>query len=183
MTHIHHIIPRYRCKEIGIDPDFPENLIELTVWQHAAAHWDRYRRHGRSEDLGAVNLILERGVIDTSGENAYWYGKHHSDATKQKMSEDRQGEKNHTFGMKHSDATKRKMSKAAKGRKLSPEHIKHMSESTQGALHHFYGKKQTVKVKKKISNTLKGHKVSDHTRKKISDSLKLYYKILAEKKQ
>ena len=37
--HKHHIIPRYRCKELGIDPDFPENIVEVTREDHALIHW------------------------------------------------------------------------------------------------------------------------------------------------
>ena len=35
----HHIIPKYRCKELGIDPDFPENIVEVTREDHALIHW------------------------------------------------------------------------------------------------------------------------------------------------
>jgi len=37
--HKHHIVPRYRCKELGIDPDFPENIVEVTRKDHALIHW------------------------------------------------------------------------------------------------------------------------------------------------
>jgi hypothetical protein len=37
--HKHHIIPRYKCKELGIDPDFPENIVEVTKLDHALIHW------------------------------------------------------------------------------------------------------------------------------------------------
>ena len=35
----HHIIPRYRCEELGIDPDFDENIVEVTREDHALIHW------------------------------------------------------------------------------------------------------------------------------------------------
>ena len=37
--HKHHIIPRYRCKELGIDPDFDENIVEVDRLDHARIHW------------------------------------------------------------------------------------------------------------------------------------------------
>lgn len=45
MKHMHHIIP----KHLG-GTDDPENLIELTVEQHAEAHKILYEQHGRWED-------------------------------------------------------------------------------------------------------------------------------------
>ena len=39
VMHKHHIVPRYRCKELGIDPDFEENIVEVTREQHALIHW------------------------------------------------------------------------------------------------------------------------------------------------
>ena len=40
--HRHHIVPRYRCKELGIDPDFDDNLIDITRLIHAEIHWGYY---------------------------------------------------------------------------------------------------------------------------------------------
>lgn len=37
--HKHHIIPRYRCKELGIDPDFEDNIVEVDRLDHARIHW------------------------------------------------------------------------------------------------------------------------------------------------
>ena len=76
-----------------------------------------------------------------SGENAYWYGKRHSEETKEKMSEAQSGE-NHPKGMlgkHHSDETKQKM-----------------SETKKGENHPFYGKKHSEKSKRKISEANKG---------------------------
>jgi len=39
VMHKHHIVPRYRCEELGIDPDFEENIVEVTREQHALIHW------------------------------------------------------------------------------------------------------------------------------------------------
>lgn len=52
MKHIHHIIP----KHMG-GTDNPENLIELTREEHAAAHLKLYEDYGKKEDLGAFYLL------------------------------------------------------------------------------------------------------------------------------
>jgi hypothetical protein len=36
--HKHHIIPVYHCKELGIDPDFDENIVEVDRLDHARIH-------------------------------------------------------------------------------------------------------------------------------------------------
>ena len=79
-----HIIPRYRCKEIGIDPDFPENLIRLTEKEHAQVHYEWWLKFGRKEDLNGCKTFIGCSVIDgidISGENAPFYGRTHTEET------------------------------------------------------------------------------------------------------
>lgn len=57
MKHIHHIIP----KHLG-GTDDPENLVELTVEEHAEAHRVLYEQHGRWEDYLAWQGLA--GLID-----------------------------------------------------------------------------------------------------------------------
>ena len=45
MKHLHHIVP----KHLG-GTDEPENLVELTIEEHAEAHRQLYEQHGRWED-------------------------------------------------------------------------------------------------------------------------------------
>ena len=95
--HKHHIIPRYKCEELGIDPDFDDNLVEVTREQHALIHWG-YKCNdlspllevcnppqnvidmiplGDNRDMWAAQLLAEGeiGGIDTSGENSpMWKG-------------------------------------------------------------------------------------------------------------
>ena len=54
--HNHHIVPKYRCKEIGIDPDFPENIIRLTRLEHGQAHYERWLKHKDPRDLSAAQI-------------------------------------------------------------------------------------------------------------------------------
>jgi len=95
--HKHHIIPRYKCKELGIDPDFDDNLVEVTREQHAIIHWG-YKCNdlspllevcnppqnvidiiplGDNRDMWAAQLLAEGEIdgIDISGENhPMWKG-------------------------------------------------------------------------------------------------------------
>lgn len=52
LKHIHHIIPRH----MG-GTDDPENLIELTLAEHAMAHLKLYEEHGKRQDLWAYKLL------------------------------------------------------------------------------------------------------------------------------
>ena len=115
--HNHHIIPKYRCKELGIDPDFdPLNIIRLTRLEHGQAHYERWLKHKDPRDLGAAQ-VLARGEIDgipiLSGENHPMWGKKQSEYQKKRMSEVQSGKI-------VSEETRKKMSKAQKSRKRDP---------------------------------------------------------------
>ena len=94
----HHIIPRYRCEELGIDPDFDENIVEVTREDHALIHWGYKcndleplfehitpaqwiidlipREDNRDAGAAVLNARGEIDDIDMSGENspAYKHG-------------------------------------------------------------------------------------------------------------
>jgi hypothetical protein len=142
--HNHHIIPKYRCKEIGIDPDFPENIIRLTRTEHSAAHYHRWIKFGRYEDLWAVSIISkgEMDGLDTSGDKNPFYGKKHSAESRKKMSDASSGEKNYFYGKSLSEDHKKKISESKKGEKncwygksFSEEHRKNMSDAKKGVPH------------------------------------------------
>ena len=100
--HTHHIVPRYRCKEIGIDPDFPENLIRLTEKEHGQAHYERWLKHKRKEDLWAA-IVIGKSQIDghsTKGKNNAMWGK--------------RGKDSHLFGTHRSLKVKEKISATQK---------------------------------------------------------------------
>jgi hypothetical protein len=104
--HKHHIIPVYHCKELGIDPDFDENIVEVDRIDHARIHWgykcddleplfeyitpaqwiiDLIPR-GDNRDVGAAVLTAkgELDEIDMSGENNPMYGKIITPETREK---------------------------------------------------------------------------------------------------
>ncbi len=153
--HNHHIIPKYRCKEIGIDPDFPENIIRITRAEHAEAHYHRWLKHKDRRDLGAA-VILTKGEIDgldTSGDKNPFYGKKHSSETRKKLSDASSGEKNYFYG-----------------KSLSEDHKKKLSESKKGEKHYLYGKHHSEETRKKISLANKGRTHTEESKKKMSES-------------
>lgn len=108
-----------------------------------------------------------------------------SDKTKAKMSESRTGNKNPFFGKKHSELTKQKMSNARKNRKEYTDEQKLKISQAISTAHK--GKKRSAETieKIKISNTGKKRtketceklsecrrNISDETRRKMSESAK-----------
>ena len=179
--HKHHIIPRYKCEELGIDPDFPENIVEVTRLDHARIHWgykcddleplfeyitpaqwiiDLIPR-GDNRDSGAAVLTARNEIdgIDLSGENNPMYGKKHSPETRKKIGKnhkDMSGENNPFYGKTHSLETKKKISETNSGRKHTEESKKKISEAMSGENNPFYGKTHTEEVRKKLSETNSG---------------------------
>jgi hypothetical protein len=172
--HNHHIIPRYRCKEIGIDPEFPENLIRLTEQEHAQAHYERWLRYQRKEDLWAA-ILLGKGVIeglDQSGENSYWYGREKPPEMRAKISKTlKEKWKNGSFKNRLSEEGRKRISEAAKGRVWTEEQRKKASEAQMGEKNSQYGKPKSPETKAKMrAATLRN--MTPETRKKISEGVK-----------
>ena len=120
--------------------------------------------------------------IAQTGEKNGFYGKTHSDETKEILSTYR-GEKAYMYGKNHSDETKKKISLIKTGQTHSDETKKKISDSLKGKMtgekNPFYGKKHSDETKKKISlnNGAKTKKVKiDNI---IYDSLKLAYTSLS----
>ena len=132
-THTHRIIPGHLGGEYT-----PENTVELTIEQHARAHWVEWMLEGRDEDriawqvlsgkIGREELTIERarlgGSANTEAQQLH-RSKPASEEKKQKIREYRTGR---SWG-KHSEETKRKMSEARRGRKLTEEHKRKLSEA------------------------------------------------------
>ena len=105
-----------------------------------------------------------------------------SEKTRQKMRESALGENNHFFGKHHSDESKKRISEAKKinqskpwlGKKRSEETKEKISRSLLGRV----GKKHTEESRLKLSLAHTGKKQnppSDETRKKLSESMKLIW--------
>ena len=193
-THKHHIIPRHAG---GTDDS--NNLVELTVEDHAIAHKVLYGLYGRWQDKvawqGLSGIIGKEEIIretqSASKKGKVWYnngsesiltfegeqpkgfirGRKLSEETKAKISAARKGKK----GKPHSEESKAKISAANKGKKgkpLSEEHKAKISAANKG-------KPLSEETKAKLSASLKdnipwnkGRKLSEEHKAKLSASLK-----------
>ena len=99
---------------------------------------------------------LER---DMSGENNPFYGKHHTEESKEKNRQAHLGKplseetKAKLRGKHHSEETRAKMSESHKGKKLSPETCAKISAAKSGKNHHMYGKHHSEETKAKMRAT------------------------------
>ena len=112
--HKHHIIPRH----MG-GTDDPDNLIELTVEEHAEAHRKLYEEHGRWQDKlawkalsGQVSSAEISQIARKEAMKERW--------TEEAREEQRQkwtGERNPMYGKTTTQKQKDAVSKAMKGKK------------------------------------------------------------------
>jgi hypothetical protein len=148
--HKHHIIPTHAG-----GTDTPDNLIRLTVEEHAEAHRLLYEEHGRWQDKFAWKCLA--GHIGKEEIIRELQSRPPSALTRKRMSEAQKGKK-------HTEETRRKISEAQKyrspesnkkigdalrGRKLSGETCKRMSRGQTGRVH-------TEETRRKISEAQKG---------------------------
>lgn len=143
--------------------------------------------------------ISEKKKGKKVGPNNPFYGKHHTDETKQKIKANNSWyrpteeiRKKISEGVRRnppkiirkpvSPETRKKMSEAGKGRKLSPEHIEkirqrnlgsHVSDETKEKLRQAnLGKHHSEETRKKIALLSKGRHHSEETRQKMKISNK-----------
>ena len=191
IKHKHHIIP----KHMG-GTDDPNNLVELTIEEHAEAHRILYEQHGRWQDRvawqGLAGLvghdeILKEMNAARRGAGHPFYGKKRSIETKQKISkaltghtvseETRKLWKEQRKGRTVSEETRQKISAGNKGKVISEEHLavlrqpkseEHKQKISSGNK----GKIRSEENKQKNRVARLGKIASVETRKKISDALK-----------
>ena len=124
MKHKHHIIPRH----LG-GTDDPSNIVHLTIEEHANAHKELYKKHGRWQDRLA------------------WLGLSGQIGKEEMIMEIFKNRKNR-LGAVLSDETKEKIRMAKKGVKLSEEHKKKI---TKGLMGHVQPQSQKDKVAEALS--------------------------------
>ena len=113
---------------------------------------------------------------DVRGEKSPWYGKHHKQETKDKISSARKGkyagEKNPMYEKHHTQESKDKMSKSHKGKQLKQETKDKISKANSGENNPNYGKHLSQETKDKMSKSHKGKKLTQETKDKMSKSRK-----------
>lgn len=101
-----------------------KDLVE--VWDiHHRKEDEGYSRQ-ELKDMGmyykrpAIELVFltrsEHLSLHMKGKKSSYYGKHHSEKTKKKLSEAMKGEKHPMYGKKHTEESRRKMSEVHKGK-------------------------------------------------------------------
>jgi len=117
---------------------------------------DALKKAGLYYNRPASELIFlshnEHTQLHKKGENHPFYGKHHSEEAKHKISKAKKGENNSMYGKHLSVETKKKISKANKGKK-NPMYNKHHSEE----------------AKQKMSEAKKGKHLSEEHKQKIKN--------------
>lgn len=205
----HHVFPR----SVYGKNDY---IVKLTPRQHYVAHALLYKAfksrygsnhpktfkmmcafnamHSKSQEYKYVNSRLyERLRRDfsesISGANNPFYGKTHTEETKQKMRKPKpgiRGENHYLFGKTMLDEVKKKISKTKTGQKrihpMSDSHRKKLSESKSGENHPMFGRhgennpryglrhSEEAKEKMRVSSTGKLH--SEETKIKIGAASK-----------
>lgn len=148
--HKHHIVPRcwFKMNNLPID-NSDDNLVLLSYEDHIKVHKLAILCSDTKEMASKMGYAVHRLL------KGQFKGIHHTEETKQKMSETHKGR---TF----SDESRRKMSEAAKNKVLSEEHRRKISEATRGKNNPMYGKQHTDAQRKKMSESLKGQNKGTH---------------------
>lgn len=128
--------------------------------------WDIHHLDGNKLNNNINNLVILTHAEHTILHKPH-FGHHHSEETKQKLSDSHKGNKSH-LGYSHSEETKRKISLSKTGKCV-------------GMNNPFYGKKHSEETRKKISEAGKGRLHSEETKKKMKEAQKLRWKKILNK--
>lgn len=145
MKHLHHILPKY----LG-GTDDPQNLIELTVEEHAEAHRLLYEEHGNWQDYCAWQALSGR------------IGKEEILRMKQGMA---------NKGRKRTPEQIERMKAAVKIRNERWKTDGTLERANKKRSESHTGKKKSEEYWKKWSAIRKGHVVTDETKEKIRNTL------------
>ena len=127
MKHIHHIIP----KHMG-GTDDPNNLVELTVEEHAEAHRKLYEQYGHWQDKIAYDMLSGQIGLDDAiqaARGAANRGKKRSPETIAKLKESCRLRTERQRADGTLDRANKKRSEAHKGKKKSAEHMENWKKA------------------------------------------------------
>lgn len=152
MKHKHHIIPEH----IGGTND-PENLVELSVEEHAAAHKELWEQHGRWQDYvawqGLSGQIGKEEIIRLIQINAN-KGKKASEETRKRLSESHKGK---TQNIDTIEKRRKKLIGQVRNFQDKEMWKQNLSTSLTGRKSSFEGKVHTEESKEKNRLSHLGH--------------------------
>ena len=139
-----------------------DNSIKISAKKFTNYQIECNECHNLSQMKGNVltktskQIFLCRSCRNKGERNGY-YGKHHTEETKQKISESLKGEKNSFYGKHHTEETKQKISENNKGR-LKGENNPMYAINVYEYIKQRDGEDAVIKLKQKISESVKGEK-------------------------
>lgn len=160
------------------DATFDLDLLEVYYISKYNSYKDGYNCTVGGE--GAKGVIMseehKKKLSEAlSGENNPFYGKHHTEETKRKLSEAKIGkmigENNPMFGKTHTEESRKKIREAKIGKHLSEATKRKLSEALSGENGPFYGKHHTEEAKRKNREAHIGKTHTEETLKKLSEAL------------
>lgn len=113
----------------------PDNLISLTVEEHAEAHRKLYEEYGCWQDFMAWKALsgqIKSDDIRRVKTTMIWTGRKHTEESKEKIREARKKQKHTNKGMTWSDESRKRQSEKHTGKILSEEHKLKIGERLKG---------------------------------------------------
>jgi transcriptional regulator with GAF, ATPase, and Fis domain len=126
MKHKHHIIPRYEGGS-----DFAENIIELTVTQHAMWHFAEWQRKGNWQDRTAWKMLVGETTEGRRLMRKALGGRNKGKKQKPLTAEQKERHRQSLLGRAVSPEVREKIAAPQRGRPKSPETCKKMSVSAK----------------------------------------------------
>ena len=213
--HKHHIVPIYKCIELGLTTSykiggkefyFKENVVEVSLNQHALIHWG-YKCNdlspllevcnppqwvidmislGDNRDMWAAQLLAEGEIdgIDMSGKNNPMYGKTHPEEARKKISESRK-----QFYIDNPDKKPFGEKNGMYGKKHIPENIEKFRKRANNLVNNnllYYTDENGDRVRRSFkgeNNPRYGATMTDETKINISEGNKKFYRDNPDKKR